>query len=67
MVEDIPEVLEAVVRRYGVEWVVLEANHPAGLEALYRRPESLPWLWPAGRLEDGQGNPVHLLRVEGAP
>ncbi len=59
--------LEVVVRRYRVEWVVLEANHPAGLEELYRQPERLPWLRPAGLLEDEQGNPVHLLRVEGAP
>lgn len=61
-----PEALEAVVKRYGVDWVVLEANHPVGLDGLYRRPGSLPWLVVEGRLEDGQGNPVYLLRAEAA-
>lgn len=36
--------LDAVARRYGVQWVILDENHPRGLEGLYTDPDSVSWL-----------------------
>ena len=58
-----PETLQAVVRRYGVSWVVLEQDHPVGLEALYTRPEQAAWLELEEVLLDVRGRRVLLLRV----
>jgi hypothetical protein len=48
-------VLKQVVERYQVEWVVLEANHPEGLKALYGDPHSLPWLQLVESWADSEG------------
>jgi hypothetical protein len=55
--------LREVVARYGVEWVVLEVNHPQGLAELYRRPSSRSWLSEPTVVSDAAGLPVYLLRV----
>jgi hypothetical protein len=60
-----PSTLEHVVERYAVGWVVLESNHPAGLDGLYGDPGSLAWLRLTGTLTDPTGNPVYLLQVVG--
>src|SRR3990172_8816973 len=55
--------LRAVVDRFGVSWVILDANHPAGLEALYADPESAAWLELGASFRDEQGREIFLLRV----
>jgi hypothetical protein len=57
-------VLEQVARRYQVGWVVLDANHPAGLADLYASPTQLDWLRPIGQWLDPAGRPVWLMAVE---
>ena len=57
------EVLRAVVERYAADWVVLEPNHPLGLDSLYADPGSLSWLQVAGEIRP-EGVPVFLLRVD---
>lgn len=57
------QALRAVVDRFGVEWVVLDANTPEPLLPLYQEPGSVPWLLLRGRLEDAQGRPIYLLQV----
>jgi hypothetical protein len=57
------ETLHQVVERYGVRWVLLDVNRPAGLAGLYANPESAPWLEASASFEDEQGRPVHWLRV----
>ena len=57
------ETLRGVVDAYAVEWVVLEANHPAGLDSLYTAPESVSWLKLHETLGDATGNPVYVLKV----
>jgi hypothetical protein len=56
------EVLRAVVTRYGVEWVILERNHPRGLDGLYADHESLPWLDVAAEIQP-EATPVVLFQV----
>jgi len=55
--------LRAVVDRFGVSWVILDANHPAGLGALYADPESAAWLELGASFRDEQGREIFLLRV----
>ena len=59
--------LHQVVDRYGVEWVVLDANHPLPLASLYEAPASSPWLSLKGELADARGRPVYLLQVTPSP
>jgi len=58
-----PPVLYQVVQRYGVGWVVLDANHPQGLAELYAAPTGLEWLRPVTSWPDSRGQPVWLLAV----
>ena len=58
-----PSVLYQVVQRYGVGWVVLDANHPQGLAELYAAPTGLEWLRPVTSWPDSSGQPVWLLAV----
>jgi hypothetical protein len=58
-----PETLHAVVRRYEVDWVVLESNHPSQLDVIYTHPASLSWLRLADQIADPFGRPVYLLEV----
>jgi hypothetical protein len=55
--------LRQVVDRYGVDWIVLEADHPAGLDSLYLSPSSRPWLAEPMSFQDPAGRPVHVFRV----
>jgi hypothetical protein len=57
--------LRAVVKAYGVDWVVLEADHPRLLDGLYRDPSGSGWLSPPLTYTDPAGRPVYLLRVTG--
>jgi hypothetical protein len=63
----IPNGDEAVLRRvaeaYGVEWAVLEADHPAGLDELYASPGERTWLAAPLTFLDSSGHPVYLYRV----
>jgi hypothetical protein len=61
-----PSMLHQVVERYGVGWVVLDANHPAGLAALYQEPAASDWLQPITSWPDPTGRPVWLLSVRPA-
>jgi hypothetical protein len=38
------QVLRQPAWHYGATWVVLEADHPAGLDALYLSPSANSWL-----------------------
>jgi hypothetical protein len=58
--------LREVVERYGVRWVILDANQPMGLAALYEHPAGAGWLTLQETLLDGEGRPVYLLSVEPA-
>jgi hypothetical protein len=52
-----------VVDRYGVDWVVLDANRPAGLAPLYDAPSSTPKFELVNTLSDAQSRPIYLLKV----
>lgn len=56
--------LRNVVDAYGVEWVLLEPNHPRGLHELYQNPESVSWLELRVVLHDSMERPVYLYVVE---
>jgi hypothetical protein len=57
-----PETLKQVMLRYGVEWVILEANHPAGLNELYLDASRVSWLKPAGSYINADGETVWFLK-----
>jgi hypothetical protein len=56
--------LHQVVERYGVDWVVLEANHPEALQDLYASRVNIDWLEPVITIADRGGRAVHLMRVQ---
>jgi hypothetical protein len=60
------ETLRAVVERYGVRWVVLDANRPDGLAGLYLAPDSVSWLGLAERIQGLPGGDILILQVTGA-
>ncbi len=55
--------LRAVVERFDLEWVILDANFPAPLESVYQDPVSVSWLTLRGQVKDAQGRPIYLLQV----
>jgi len=58
-----PSVLHQVVQRYGVGWVVLDANHPQDLAELYADPARLEWLRPVTSWPNPSGRLIWLLAV----
>ncbi len=60
-----PDTLREVVTRYGAGWVVLESNHPEGLEGFYQRPDSVDWARLEASFDDPGGQPLYILRVLG--
>jgi hypothetical protein len=58
-----PDALRAVVQRYGIDWVLLELNHPLGLDSLYERPGAVDFLADPIRFEDADGAPAYLFPV----
>jgi len=58
-------VLQQVVDRYDVGWVVLDVNHPELLEPLYAAPASADWLSLEAQVLDEGGWPIYVLRVKG--
>lgn len=61
-----PDSLQAVARTFGVKWVVLEYNHPAGLEGLYRDPQAASFLRLKEKSTDSFGYPVYVFQVVGS-
>jgi len=57
--------LHRVVRAYGVAWVVLERNHPPGLNDLYANPASAAHMTYRDTLNLPGAAPIHLFQVEG--
>ncbi len=57
------QVLQQVASAYDVEWIILEADHPADLDALYFSASERPWLTAPLRILDPAGRPVYLYRV----
>ncbi len=57
------DTLRQVAARYGVDWIVLEADHPRGLDALYQNPTSDAWLGPPRIARDPAGKPVFIFKV----
>lgn len=58
-----PDSLYAAIQQYGVGWVVLEANHPQGLDDLYLNPDSVSWLQVEKIIEDSSGSEVFIYKV----
>jgi hypothetical protein len=58
------EALRLVVERYGVQWVVIEADHPQLLSGLYQAGPRPDWLGRPVSIEDAAGKPVLLYPVE---
>jgi hypothetical protein len=52
--------LLSVAKQYGANYLVLEPNHVAGLDALYQHPGSLPGLVYLGKV----GDSVYLYRID---
>lgn len=55
--------LRDVVDYYEVDWVLLEPNHPQGLNSLYAEPESELWLNLYATVAGPEGQPVYVLEV----
>ncbi len=58
-----PARLHEVVRQFKAGWVVLEANHPPGLDALYAAPGSVSWLELQVQVKDSFEQPIYLFKV----
>jgi len=58
------QTLKKVVESFNVGWVVLEANHPSGLDSLYADPGSATWLTLVETVQTPGSNPVLILRVD---
>ena len=62
------QVLRAAVEDYGVEWVVLDRNHPAALQSLYQNPDEIAWLESRVNVEGfDPERPLRILKVIGGP
>jgi len=59
------DTLLAAARRYGAEWIVLDANRPAALAALYERPQSDSRLTLVEIFRADSGRPVYLFKTKG--
>ncbi len=57
------QTLRKVVGSFDVGWVVLEANHPPGLNSLYADPNSATWLTLVETIQAPGGQQVHIFRV----
>jgi Dolichyl-phosphate-mannose-protein mannosyltransferase len=60
----LPETLHSVVERFDVDWVLLEVNHPKGLNEMYAHPEANDFLETPLRMTDANGEPMYLFRVK---
>lgn len=60
------EALLAAMTRYGSRWLILEANHPAELAALYAAPEADPGLRLVATFGSA-GAPLYVLELTGTP
>jgi len=58
------EVLRQVVEQFGVDWVLLDSNHPADLNTLYENPNSSIWLDLLDTLEDLQSENLFIFKVK---
>lgn len=56
--------LLSVMRRYGAEVLVLDVNHPAGLDDLYTQPEQAQGLSLRASLPAGGGEHMHIFEVK---
>lgn len=59
-----PGVLLAAMQRYQAGWVILEADHPAGLSDLYTRPADRPGLRLVSSIELADRSVLHLYQSE---
>jgi len=57
------DTLVQVMRDFGARWVVLDANRPAGLTALYQSPTSDARLVLRAAFTDAAGQNVYLLEL----
>jgi 4-amino-4-deoxy-L-arabinose transferase-like glycosyltransferase len=57
------DTLRTVAQRYGVQWVILEPNHPSGLDSLYANPGASDWLALTESWLDEHRGLVMLFRV----
>lgn len=56
--------LHQVVDRFAVEWVILDINHPEGLEDLYNGQIKVPWLEERATLLDHNNEPLLIFEVQ---
>ena len=54
-----PETVITIARKYGADYLILEKNHPAPLDALYRGDDALPQF----KLLDTLGNGTQLYEI----
>lgn len=57
------DIIRDLADRFAVEWVVLEANHPHGLDPYYESPVSTPWLEFVETFIGAEGSEVHLFQL----
>jgi 4-amino-4-deoxy-L-arabinose transferase-like glycosyltransferase len=58
-----PQTLHAVIDRYHVRWVILDVNHPDGLDALYTGAISPNWLELELTTQDAIGDELQIWKV----
>jgi hypothetical protein len=57
--------LRAVMERYEARIVILDVNHPRGLEELYAHPHSVDWLRLEASVELPGDKPIYILESRG--
>lgn len=57
--------LRAVMDRYQANLLILDVNHPEGLETFYANPASVDWLRLRASLDGPGGNPLYILESRG--
>lgn len=62
------QVLRAALTEFGVQWVVLDRNHPIGLQAIYENPEQVQWLQERAVVAGFDlDRPLRIFEVIGGP
>jgi 4-amino-4-deoxy-L-arabinose transferase-like glycosyltransferase len=57
------DALRGVVREFGVEYVILDRNHPSGLNKIYDRERIIDWLELIEQVDIGRAAPVLIFKT----
>jgi hypothetical protein len=60
--EDLPTTLRAA-RRYGVDYLILDSNHPVPLAQLYQNPQNQPNLTLVQTFQSDSTNPIYIFKI----